>query len=327
MNSVTKKVSVIVPLYNGENYIEKCIESVLCQSYKNLELIIVNDGSTDNSGERVKAFSDSRIMYLCKENGGCSSARNVGLDHASGEYCVFVDADDELNTDTFLEELVAETEYDYVVGGLTHCYFNDGIEQSRIVTSIGKHDGTLLQNIPGEFFIKGFIHTCCGKMYKRSIIEENKLRFESVRLSEDSLFNAGYLKHIQSWKIMDSAGYSYIHRRNGYNATAKVFRSDVDVYVALYRKLSELPVKKIVIKRTMYAQFLAICLRTIKNPNAANEKKRSDLKYILKKPYVRTTLLTTVTTVGEWITGVIVCTGSLRMYSTWTRLLASRGNR
>lgn len=315
------EVSVIIPLFNGEQYIEKCIISILRQSYKNFELIIVDDGSTDISSNLVKDFQDSRIIYLSKENGGVASARNMGLDHASGAYCVFIDADDELNSDTYLEELVAQSEYDYVVGGLTHCYYMDGVEQGRNAVSPGEHEGIALNEMPGDFFVKGFVHTCCGKLYKRAIIEEKHLRFEHVRLSEDSLFNANYLKCIKSWKMIDCAGYSYIHRSNGENATAKFFRSDIDIYIELYRKLKELPVNKGIIKKTMYAQFLAICLRAIKNKCATYEQKKSDLKYILRKPYVRSTLLTTVTTLGEWITGLVVCTGNFWLYSVWAKLV------
>lgn len=318
------KISVIIPLYNAEKYIAKCIESILRQTYKNFELIIVDDGSTDNSYDRVKNFHDDRIVYLSKENGGVASARNMGLDHARGAYCVFVDADDELNSDTYLEELVAQSEYDYVVGGLTHCYYIDGVEQGRNAVSPGEYEGTVAQEMPDEFFVRGFVHACWGKLYKRSIIEENHLRFEHVRLSEDSLFNSNYLKFIKSWKMIDRAGYSYIHRRNGENATAKFFRSDIDVYIELYRKLKELPVHKSIIKKTMYAQFLAICLRAIKNKHATYEQRKSDLKYILRKPYVWSTLLTTVTTLGEWLTGVIVSSGSLRLYSIWCNFIEAK---
>ena len=321
MGFVMEKISVIIPLYNAEKYIAKCIESILRQSYENFELIIVDDGSTDNSYVSVKNFQDNRIVYLAKENGGVASARNMGLDHASGAYCVFIDADDELNSDTYLEELVAQSEYDYVVGGLTHCYYMDGMEQGRNAVSPGDHDGIALNEMPGDFFVKGFVHTSCGKLYKRAIIEENHLRFEHVRLSEDSLFNANYLKFIKSWKMIDRAGYSYIHRRNGENATAKFVCSDIDVYIELYRKLKELTVHKGIIKKTMYAQFLAICLRVLKNKCATYEQRKSDLKYILRKPYVRSTLLTTVTTLGEWMTGLVVCTGSLQMYSIWAKLV------
>lgn len=315
------EVSVIIPLFNGEQYIEKCIISILRQSYENFELIIVDDGSTDNSSNLVKDFQDSRIIYLSKENGGVASARNMGLDHASGAYCVFIDADDELNSDTYLEELVAQSKYDYVVGGLTHCYYMDGVEQGRNAVSPGEHEGTIVQEMPDDFFVRGFVHACWGKLYKRSILEANHLRFEHVRLSEDSLFNANYLKYIESWKMVDLAGYSYVHRKNVENATAKIFRSDIEVYVELYRKLRELSIKRNVVKKTMYAQFLAICLRTIKNPNTTYEQKKSDLRYILHKPYVRATLFLTMTTIGEWITGVIVCTGNLRLYLLWNRLV------
>ena len=319
-----EKISVIIPLYNAEKYIVKCVESILRQSYENYELIIVNDGSTDDSSAQVKAIHDSRIVYLEKENGGVASARNMGLDYADGDYCVFIDADDELNTDTYLEDLLRQSSFDYVVGGLTHCYYVNGVEQGRNDVCLSEQEGALLHEMPSDFFVKGFVHTCCGKLFKRSIIEEQHLRFEHVRLSEDSLFNAGYLKHIKSWKITDHAGYSYIHRRNGENATAKFYSSDIDVYIELHQRLKDLSVNRQVIHKTMYPQFLAICLRAIKNKGTTSERRKSDLKYILRKPYVRITLLTTVTTLGEWITGVVVCTGSLWLYSIWDRFVKTR---
>ena len=319
-----KLISFAIPSYNSEAYLHHAVETIITGG-EEVEIIIVNDGSTDNSHDRVKDFHDSRIVYLSKENGGVASARNMGLDYATGEYCAFIDADDELNKDTYLEELIAQSEYDYVVGGLTHGYFTNGVELRRNAVSPGEHSGTTLNEMPADFFIRGFVHTCCGKLYKRAIIEENHLRFDYVRLSEDSLFNTSYLKFIKSWKMIVCTGYSYIHRRNGENATAKFFRSDIDVYIELYRNLKELPVNKGIIKKTIYTQFLAICLRAIKNKDAPYEQRESDLKYILGKPYVRSTLLTTVTTMGEWMTGLVVCTGNLRLYSLWVRFVDARG--
>ena len=87
-------VSVIVPIYNVENYLKKCIDSILCQTYSNLEIILVNDGSTDNSLEICNSYKDDRIIILNKENGGLSSARNSGLEVMTGEYIFFLDSDD-----------------------------------------------------------------------------------------------------------------------------------------------------------------------------------------------------------------------------------------
>ena len=92
------KFSIIIPVYNAEKYLEQCIESVLCQTESNFELLLINDGSTDNSMIICEKYSqlDKRIIVINKENGGASSARNVGLDHARGEMIVFIDSDDSI---------------------------------------------------------------------------------------------------------------------------------------------------------------------------------------------------------------------------------------
>lgn len=98
---MTEKITVIVPVYNVENYLEKCLDSLINQTYKNLEIIVINDGSTDNSGEICQEYAqkDNRIVYIEKENGGQSEARNMGLDRMTGSYVTFVDSDDWVELD------------------------------------------------------------------------------------------------------------------------------------------------------------------------------------------------------------------------------------
>ena len=109
MNSENARISVIVPIYNVEQYLEECIDSIIDQTYYNLQIILVNDGSTDCSGvicDRYKE-KDKRIEVIHKANGGLSDARNVGLDHVAGEYVCFVDSDDKIDR-TFVEYLYSE---------------------------------------------------------------------------------------------------------------------------------------------------------------------------------------------------------------------------
>ena len=102
MNNI--KVSVIVPVYNCEKYLKKCLDSLVNQTLKDIEIICVNDGSTDNSGRILEEYTDSRIKIITKENGGLSSARNAGIAVAKGEYLGFVDSDDWVDLD-FYEKL------------------------------------------------------------------------------------------------------------------------------------------------------------------------------------------------------------------------------
>lgn len=117
---MTEKITVIVPVYNVENYLNKCLDSIISQTYKNIEIVVVNDGSTDASGEICKEFSemDHRILYIEQENAGLSAARNTGLDNMSGNYVTFVDLDDWIEQD-YVETLykkIVEYQADIAVG-------------------------------------------------------------------------------------------------------------------------------------------------------------------------------------------------------------------
>ena len=113
MNTIEKLISIIVPIYNVENYLSECINSVLVQTYTNFELLLVNDGSTDCSGKICEKFlaMDNRIRVLNKKNGGLSSARNFGLERAIGEYIIFLDSDDYWTNDKTLENLLSIAQY------------------------------------------------------------------------------------------------------------------------------------------------------------------------------------------------------------------------
>ena len=117
---MTEKITVIVPVYNVEHYLDKCLDSVIKQTYKNIEIIVVNDGSTDNSGEICQEYAqkDNRIVYIEKENGGLSDARNAGLDQMTGSYVTFVDSDDWIEQD-YVETLyqkITEYQADIAIG-------------------------------------------------------------------------------------------------------------------------------------------------------------------------------------------------------------------
>lgn len=180
-----RKVSVIIPVYKVEKYLKRCIESVVNQSYKNIEIILVNDGSPDKCGEICDAYAriDSRIKVIHKENGGLSSARNVALDIVSGEYIMFVDSDDWISEDS-LEQLYEYIDADYDIINFefsfvkenskelveTHNDIKDGYE-CDLITYIDKlFSGKL------SFFI-------WNKLYKKDLF--NEVRFPEGRNYED----------------------------------------------------------------------------------------------------------------------------------------------
>ncbi len=182
-----RKVSIIVPIYNQEKYLSKCIDSILCQSYKNFELLLIDDGSTDKSGSICKGYAekDKRIRYVRKKNSGVSSSRNKGLDLSQGELIAFIDSDDYVEPD-YLEYLVSLNEKT----GAQICFCGnrrETLEQTEVVNS-----GSLTGDFTGESFLEKLL---CGEMitsvwgavYKKDAI--GKLRFdEKIYCGEDFYF-------------------------------------------------------------------------------------------------------------------------------------------
>ncbi len=202
------KISIIVPVYNAEKYLRKCIDSIIAQTYKNYELILVDDGSTDSCPEICDEYKkiDSRIIVFHKINEGVSSARNLGLENARGSYITFIDSDDYV-TPIYLEYLVQETTDDYVVSGyyLQNKNFTwDEHQQKSLKINMDeiKSLPDLINNVS-----TGMIW---GRRYKTDIIRKNNLRFEiGMRRGEDVLFNINYLLFCTSITVLPKANYYY----------------------------------------------------------------------------------------------------------------------
>lgn len=176
------KISIIIPIYNGEKYLVECIESVLRQSLNSFELILINDGSSDSSSQICDDYAakDSRVKVVHKKNEGVSVARNVGLERACGEWVLFVDADDLLNENCLLEmlRLVDSTKQDIVLGSI------DSIDHTKKVKRLKSfHDNNADNFLPIKHY------ALWGYMIKRSVIEKYKLRFvPGLAFSEDRVF-------------------------------------------------------------------------------------------------------------------------------------------
>ena len=193
---MTEKITVIVPVYNVEHYLDKCLDSVIKQTYKNIEIIVVNDGSTDNSGEICQEYAqkDNRIVYIEKENGGLSDARNAGLDQMTGSYVTFVDSDDWIEQD-YVETLyqkITEYQADIAIGN----YYSFDEERSLFLFHIlgdsyyeKAHDNvSIFENLYENQEMRSFaLISAWGKLYKARLFEQ--LRFDIGKLGEDGYLN------------------------------------------------------------------------------------------------------------------------------------------
>lgn len=208
------KVSVIIPCYNIEQHLPKCIESILIQSFDDFELILINDGSTDDTKVVCESHAkqDSRIKVFHQENAGVSAARNLGLQHATGDLLIFIDGDDYIKND-YIEQLVNN----YVKGNWPIC----GMINVRNENPICNKDFQNLLDIYPERMISksNFMDLLkyysfsspCARIYSAKIIKDHELKFDpKITYQEDLLFNLEYVQFIEKVTLLDYFGYYYI---------------------------------------------------------------------------------------------------------------------
>ncbi|MEE1220147.1 MAG: glycosyltransferase family 2 protein [Ruminococcus sp.] len=220
------KISIVVPIYNSEKYLCNCIDSILCQSFDDFELILVDDGSTDSSASICDNYEklDNRVNVIHKTNGGVSKARNTGIDVASGKFICFIDSDDSVNSD-YLEKLYLayENDIDLSVVGYNwiknNCVTNFTVFNNEPETIIDKNNIMFL-------YEKVMISAPWCKLYKLDIIKENKLIFpEDLSLGEDLIFNFSYLDFVNRIKIINTPLYNY--NTDNENSLLQKYRADL----------------------------------------------------------------------------------------------------
>ena len=211
--------SVIVPVYNVEDYLKECVDSILNQSFKDFEIILVNDGSTDNSGSLCDEFkaNNENIIVVHKENGGLSSARNAGVKASSGKYLLFVDSDDFLANEEALSNIVPFTNEnkDIILLGMER-YYRDNTT-SPVIKEVDEK--TLL--LPTDKLIyalikdKNFISSACNKCIKKDYFIKNNLFFIDGLLSEDIEWSIRILLTLNDFSITNKPHYYYRQTREG----------------------------------------------------------------------------------------------------------------
>ena len=202
------KVSVIVPVYNTEKYLTKCIDSIITQTEEDIEIIIINDGSTDNCDKIIKTYEDKRIKYIKKENTGIGSTRNIGINKSKGEYLMFIDSDDYIDSNCIkkMYNYATKTKSDLIISD----YYKDyGDKIERVLIKDFKQSS--LENNPK---ILNYINLGpCNKLFKRDILKG--IRFEENLKYEDAPFVIKALKNAKRIaKYNDCLSYYVIHNNS-----------------------------------------------------------------------------------------------------------------
>lgn len=303
---MNKVVSVIVPVYNSEKYLERCIDSILKQTYKSLNVIIINDGSTDSSYKIAERFSvlDQRITLIDQENKGVSAARNKGLENVTGKYVLFVDADDYIESNMI--ELLVDASEKYNAQITSSGLFKEESASDRPgkrLESIAFNSNEIivlnnndLRCVFPEKLNTAVFHSPYAKLYRFDYIKQNHAFFDTeISLGEDYLFNLPLFRNIDKYVYIGRALYHYMIYSN--NTLSKKFRIDMfEIYLKLYNStisiLNSWNIDRKQSDRYIYELFFKDMLSVLTNeasPFNTNTKwgKIQRLRYMTKQKEIR----------------------------------------
>lgn len=297
------KLSILMPVYNGEKYIAKSINNILNQTFTNFELIIVNDGSIDSSKEICEQFSeiDNRIKVINKKNTGVSDTRNELLKKATGEYIGFVDSDDKIDEKMFevLVNKIEKYKSDLVVCG----FIEEKIIDDKVVNQIEKnYYHKEYENIEEmkttfmELLNSESLHPLWNKLYKREIIEKNNIKFnKNFKTGEDFIFNLEYLLNAKDISFCNENFYYYAKRSNGsitHQYIDDMYGKGIDIHNKLEEFLKKMNLfteenQYILCGNHLMGVFSAFLNLFHKDCNMTLDEKCKCIRNIINREYVR----------------------------------------
>ena len=241
MEAQTKKVSVIIPVYNAEKYIRKTLDSVLAQSFRNREILLVENGCEDQSTEILREYKEKydEIRLISCADRGAGAARNTGLEQAAGEYILFVDADDYLPDTGILEKYVKaaeQTGVDVVISNYARLW------EERVLPAVKHSTFSVYSPSSEEFRFQGFFGTgtlsyVWGRLYRRSFLAQNQITFADLTYAEDKLFNMECYICKARYLFLEDVG--YIYRRNKDSISWQYHEDATENWLKMAHLLSE----------------------------------------------------------------------------------------
>lgn len=293
-------VSIIVPIFNAEDYLENCVNSILSQTYTNIEILLINDGSTDNSRLICESFSkkDPRVKVFNQSNQGPSEARNKGIQYANGEYLQFVDADDCIDrhmTQRLISSL--QNDEDLVICGYQKVI---GTNQSNIKKKFqplneGSYTVEEFIELFPELFRGKLINSPCNKLYKKEIICDNQITFDkTISNGEDLLFNLKYFTYSRKISIIKDLLYTYININNSFSLTNRYKKNYLENRKFIFKKINDfledisLRTKKDSLLEEIFNDYLLQIINNVFNINVIlnNRNIIVELKEILNDEWI-----------------------------------------
>lgn len=306
------KVSIIVPIYNVKDYLIQCVESLINQDYQNIEILLIDDGSTDGSSricdECSRLCGKIRVFHI--QNSGVAAARNYGIKMSTGEYLLFVDADDwiEKNCISFLMKHVIENKLDILRFNYIREYENRSIPKINKILEekvyVGEESADILNKLVGikerdlaylENF--NFLASCCCNIYKKKVIVENNVFFENILnygSFEDGLFNIMIHTYIDRFEFVNK--YFYHYRKTNISSATSNYRKDYLIrQIKLFDKIKEILVENNKFNEDSFYNRIAlstmeICLNAIRNKKENRSNHYREIKEILSYPTIRSAL-------------------------------------
>ena len=303
------KVSIIVPIYNVKEFLAECVESLINQDYKNIEVLLIDDGSTDGSSQLCDELTlkDQRIKVVHKENGRTHSARNLGVSIATGEYVMFIDPDDWFDLDC-VSTLVGEIEehnLDVARFNYVREFGNHSVKKENNILEnkvyVGKEIIEVLRKTVGLTGSElahpenmNFLASVCFNIYRKSIFTEYNLEFFDIKKYGgfvDGYFNITYFLHVNRFKFIDKCFYHY-RKTNSASASAKYKENFSERQLMLFNEIKELILEnkldeelEMAINNRIELGVIEFCLNAIRNSNKKNRYK--EVKLILKNASVK----------------------------------------
>lgn len=294
-------ISVIIPVYNVEEHFERCLDTIINQTYKDLEIILVEDGSTDGSKEICKRYAerDSRISVIYSKNQGPGAARNTGFQRAKGDYIYFMDADDEVEENLLSDnyEIARKKDIDIIIFSYVRVMYKNNKpigEEKYTYKDIYLQSKDEIKGIFWELYDQKLVFNLWNKLYKREFLMNHQICFTNLRKGQDAVFNLTAFKYVKKIYINNTIYYKY-HLYNSNNITSRYTPNILAVYIVLHHTFKELMqewqlYEEAVAKRINLISFvhITVCvsnLTKVENNKLSIKEKKNELKQIIKSEF------------------------------------------